>query len=324
MKQVTLLLFSLLLITSVFGQTDPIEFNNALVVEQSLVTAKNLEYVSYSVHAEDYNEVERKRKEVIKQIQGSITRVTALTPPENGVTLKGEALEVLNMYKTVFSMDFAEVTELKKDSESSYEAMERYFKAQDKVEKQLEKAGDRFEKAQERFAKKNDFKIVKSEGDDPLSEQIKKMNEVNEYTRKIFLTYFKADKAHAAFMEAMNNEEKSLDSKRRKMESTASEAITALSKMSGFDGDKAYLESARKLMKFYKNLAQNEFADVVRVTKLKQKDLTQADVDAYNEAIQKYNEQINPLITDFNSKYDALLKKYVPNVGVPKNKVQRL
>ena len=41
-------------------------------------------------------------------------------------------------------------------------------------------------------------------------------------------------------------------------------------------------------MTFYKDIAKNEFADVVKVTKLKQSELTQKDVDAYNQGIQKY------------------------------------
>ncbi|MGB0985172.1 MAG: LIC11966 family surface protein [Saprospiraceae bacterium] len=303
---------------------DAIEFNNAIVVEQAMVTAKNLEYVSYSVHSKDFNEIDRKRKEITTQIDASIKAVTALTAPERGADLKKEALEVLGMYKRIFDMDFVEVAKLKQDSESSYDAMERYFEAQQKAEKQLDKAGDRFNRAQERFAKRNDFKIEKSDGTDPLSKQIKKMNRANEYTRKIFLTYFKADKAHGAFMEAMSKQEKGLEGKRSKMEKAAKEALGVLKEMDGFEGDKDYLNATVKLMTFYKNIAANEFVDVVKVATAKQEDLTQKDVDNYNNGIQKYNNGVNALIMDFNQKYSELLKKHVPNVGVPKNKVQRL
>lgn len=303
---------------------DAIEFNNAIVVEQALVTAKNLEYASYSVHSKDFKEIEKKRGAVIEQIDNSIKAVTALTAPEKGADLKEEALEVLGMYKSIFGMDFVEVAKLKQDSESSYDAMETYFKAQDKAEKQLDKAGDRFTRAQEKFAKRNDFKMQKSDGTDPLSEQIKKMNRANEYTRKIFLTYFKADKQHAAFMEAMSKQEKGLEGKRSKMEKAAKAALNTLKEMGGFEGDKAYLDATIKLMTFYKNIAANEFVDVVKVATAKQEDLTQKDVDNYNKGIEKYNSKVNSLVMGFNEAYSNLLKKHTPNVGVPKNKVQRL
>lgn len=303
---------------------DAIEFNNSIVVQQALVTAKNLEYVSYSVHSKDFNEIEKKRKEITEQIDNSIKAVTALVAPEKGEDLKEEALEVFGMYKAIFDMDFVEVAKLKQDSESSYDAMENYFKAQEKAEKQLDKAGDRFTRAQERFAKRNDFKIEKSDGTDPLSEQIKTMNRANEYTRKIFLIYFKADKEHAAFMEAISKEEKSLEGKRSKMEKAAEEGLSILKEMDGFEGDKAYLNATIKLMTFYKDIAANEFVDVVKVVTGKQEDLTQKDVDNYNKAIEKYNNGVNSLVMGFNEAYSALLKKHVPNVGVPKSKVQRL
>lgn len=323
MKKFTFFILTLFLSSAIYAQTDPAEFNNKVVEQQSMVTAKNLEYISYSVHSKDFNAIEMKRKGVIEQIETSIKTLNALAPPEKGANLKEEALAVLGMYKKIFNLDFVEVNELKKDSESSYVAMEKYFKAQDKAEKQLERAASRFKKAQERFAKRNGFELQEAEEDDPVNEQIKKMNQVNEYSREIYLIYFKADKAHSIFMDALSNEDRSMGGKLRRMESAADEAIENLKAIGAFEGDTDYRDKAVELVKFYKEMASGGFADVVRVSKMKQEKMTQKDVDAYNNAIQKYNENINPLIMKFNEANNELLKKHVPNLGVPKGKVSR-
>ncbi len=324
MKNIAFLLLMLIFSSAaVFAQTDPVDFNNTIIAQQAMVSAKNLEYISYSVHSKDFNEIELKRKGVVQQIESAIKVVNALEPAEHGDNLKEEALAVLGMYEKLFNMDFVEVNELKKDSESSFIAMEKYFKAQDKAEKQLSKAAKRLNQAQERFAKKSGFEIQESDENDAASLQIQKMNQVNEYTRNIYLIYFKAEKAHAIFMEAVSSEDRSMGGKLKRLESAADEALEKLKDLDGFDGDTGYKDSAIKLMKFFKEMSEGGFADIVRVSKMQQEKLTQKDVDDYNNAIQKYNENINPLLMQFNEASNALLKKHVPNLGVPKNKVSR-
>lgn len=309
--------------TTLLAQDSPVDFLNAIGEEQIKVTAKNLEYLSYSVHSEDFVAIENKRREVLNQIKSSKNVVKNMTAPAKGDELKEDALEVLEIYDRIFNLDIVEVNKLKQSSKESYKAMEDYFKAQDKAEKELDRASDRFRRAQERFCKRNDINLVESDEEDPLSDQIKKMNQVNEYTRQIFLIYFKADKAHAIFMEALSNEDRGLESKRRKMEAAADEAIQKLKQIDGFDGDTDYRDRVMDVLVFYKEMAANEFATVVRVSKTKQEKLTQKDVDDFNDAIQQYNDNINIKVGKSSDARRALLQKHTPNVGVKDGKVRR-
>ncbi len=324
MKNYTLLLLGLFLTISSFAQVDPFEFNAAIIAERMKVDATNLEYVSFSVHSEDYMAVAQKRNNVIQQVQSAIQTVKSLPVPKSGDRLKSEALAVLEMYNNIFNLDFKEIEELKKDSKSSYNAMEQYFKAQDKAEKKLDRASDRFEKAQLSFAKKNKWEFEDSGEENPLNLQIKKMNQANEYSRNIFLIYFKADKAHAIFMEAVSAKDKGMEGKRRKMESAAEVALAKLKAVKGFEGDTKYRDSAIKLMSFYLDLASKGFKDVVRVNKAKQEDLTQKDVDAFNEAIDKYNKNIGNYTMKFNAANSELLQKHTPKFGVESKKDKKV
>jgi len=133
MKNTLLFISLFIFLNDGFAQMDPTPFNNILVEEQNQVSTKNLEYVSYSVHSDDYEAIEKKRFEVIFQVAKAHKVISAIQAPKEGQQMKDEVLEILDTYKEIFTYDFAEVVELKKSRESSYEAMEDYFKAQDKA-----------------------------------------------------------------------------------------------------------------------------------------------------------------------------------------------
>lgn len=333
-----LLIFAFLVCSSSFGQAQnaALEFNNLLVNEQNLVSAKNLEYVSYSVHSEDFATIEAKRLDVVKQIDASYKTIFEKNAPEEAVKMKEEVLEVLKMYKNVFTLDFVEVNELKQNKQSSYQAMENYFKAQDAAEKKLSKASERFSKAQERFANKMGVQLQAQEEDIKQAENFAVINEVYGYTRKIFLIQFKVSKADAEFMDGLteNKSASYLDNKRAKLEDIANEAVKALKSEKGFKGDANYKNSALDLVKFYEEMAKKNYDDMVQLVKMQAKNpdkLSRDEVAQYNELVNNYNETIaiynkkmQELTMNFNEENNKLLQKYVPNIGVPKGKIQRM
>jgi hypothetical protein len=332
------LFFALFLCSSTFinAQNDALEFNNLLVNEQNLVSAKNLEYVSYSVHSEDFATVEQKRLDVVKQIDKSSKTISKKDAPAEAAKMKEEVLEVLKMYKKVFTLDFVEVNELKQSKQNSYQAMENYFKAQDAAEKKLSKASQRFSKAQERFAKKMDVELKVQEEDAKEVEKFAVINEVYGYTRQIFLIQFKVSKADAEFMDGLSENKSAsyLDSKKSKLEDITGEAVKALKSTKSFKGDSKYKNSALDLVKFYEEMAKKNYGDMVKLATLKAKNpkkLSRDEVNDYNDLVNKYNETINTYnqkIQELNSKFNEenskLLQKYVPKIGVPTGKVQRM
>ena len=332
------LVFAFFLCASTFTQAQnaTLEFNNLLVNEQILVSAKNLEYVSYSVHSEDFATIEQKRVDVIKQIDKSSKAISEKDAPEEVAKMKEEVLEVLEMYRNVFTLDFVAVNELNQNKQSSYQSMESYFKAQDAAEKKLSKASERFSKAQERFAKKMGLELEAQEEDVKKAEEFAVINEVYGYTREVFLIQFKVSKADAEFMNALSEQKNAsyLDNKRAKLEDVASEAIKTLKSTKSFKGNTKYRDSALDLVKFYDEMAKDNYNDMVQLAKIQAKKsdkLSRDEVDRYNDLVNNYNKTIaiynqkmQALTLRFNEENNKLLQKYVPNIGVPKGKVQRM
>lgn len=326
MKQLLTLIAFFLISTASFAQEfeHPVEYNNFVVEEMNQIVGKNLEYISQSVHSDNFQQTEIKRKNLVKQIQSAYNNISQTNPYENGEKLQTECVEVLNMYKQVFEIEFQEVNVLKQTSKESYEAMEAYFLAQDQAEKNLSKATDKFYKAQKAFIKSHDIEMKEGESDNEMDAQFKKLSKVNEYTRILYLINFQLSKYNSIFFEAVgNNESAGLDAKRKRIESAADRSIEKMKKMEGFEGDRDLLDKTMKLAKFYKEMSANGFADIVKVVKSKQEDLTQDDVDRYNEAIEKYNTKIQRLTNDFNQAQNDLMKKHTPKVNVTNKKVKR-
>lgn len=326
MKQLLVLIAFFLINVTSYAQefNHPVEYNNFIVEEMNQIVGKNLEYISQSVHSDNFEQIEIKRKNLVKQVQTAYNNISQTNPYENGEKLQAECVEVLKMYKQVYEIEFGEVNVLKQSSKESYEAMEAYFAAQDKAEKNLANATDKFYKAQKAFIKSHDIPMENSDTDNEMEEQFKKLSEVNEYTRILYLMNFQLSKYNSIFFEAVgNNESAGLDAKRKKIESAADRSIDKMGKMQGFKGDRDLLDKTMKLAKFYKDMSANGFVDVVKVVKSKQEDLTQDDVNRYNAAIEKYNTKIQRLTDDFNQAQNDLMKKHTPKYNVTNKKVKR-
>jgi hypothetical protein len=302
----------------------PVEYNNFIVEEMNVVVGKNLEYISQSVHSDNFEQIELKRKNVLKQIESSYNKISTVKPYEKGQSLQSECVEVLNLYKSVFGTEMEEVNILKEGSQASFEAMESYFMAQDKAEKKLAKTTNRFYKAQKSYLKSHDIKMEVSE-DLTQNNVLQEISDVNQYVRDLYLIYFQMSKYSSIFLEAVGSNDKGgIDGKRKRLAAAANRAIGALDKISGFKGDKTFLNSTKENVRFYKDLAENGFVDIVKVIKTKQEDLTQDDVNAYNEAIEKLNTKAPPLNNAFNQAQMELLKKHIPKHNVMNNKVKRI
>ena len=326
MKQLLILITLSLVGTVAYAQefNHPVDYNNFIVNEMNQIVNKNLEYISQSVHSNNFAQTEIKRKNLVKQIQTAYNNISQTAPYQNGEALQAECVEVLTMYKQVFEIEFQEVNILRQSSEESYEAMEAYFSAQDEAEKNLSKATDKFYKAQKAFIKSHNIPMENAKTDNEMETQFKKLSEVNEYTRALYLMNFQLSKYNSIFFEAVGNKESAgLDAKRKRIEAAADRSIDKMSKMNGFKGDRDLLDKMMRLAKFYKEMSANGFVDVVKVVKSKQEDLTQDDVNRYNQAIEKYNREIQQLNNDFNQAQNDLMKKHTPKYNVTDKKVRR-
>jgi len=180
------------------------------------------------------------------------------------------------------------------------------------------------------------FEIQATAADDEKEAVIDIINAVYDYDRLVFLPYFKASKANAIFMDAINEDKSatSLESKRKKVEATAAEAIKILRATKSFKGDKGYKDSALDLVKYIEELAKKNYVDMVALTKLQSKSRKQLNnddikkhndlVEKYNATIEEYNVKMNQLIDRFNEESDKLQQKHIPKMGVTGKSTKRL
>lgn len=326
MKRHLVLVILLFLNLTIFAQefTHPAAYNNFIVEEMNEIVTKNLEYISQSVHSQNYEQIELKRQNLVKQIKIAYQAISQQPPYEKGELLQSECIAVLKIYQQVFEVELQEANLLKQTSEESFEAMEAYFKSRDIAEKNLEKATDRFYKAQKAFIKIHNIPVENVSENTEIEAQFKNMAEVNAYIRALYLMNFQLSKYNAIFFEAVGNKDVAgLDAKRKRIESAANTSLSELSKMSDFKGDRDLLEKTIDIVEFYQEMSSKGFVDIVKVLEAKPEAITQADVNKYNEAIQQFNSRIQGLTNDVNQAQNDLLKKHIPKYNIMNKDIKR-
>lgn len=271
---------------------------------------KNFEYISLTIHSEDYDQLEKKRKEVVDGIAAAKTHVREMPPLEGDSKLRDEAVDVLNEYKTAFELDFKSILTLKRKSKDSYEAMEAYFTAQDKAEEKVNKATRQLRKAQQVYAEKHNMRVVDSKSDDVLEMKMNKIIEVNDYWRSIFLNYFKVSKQYDKLWDALSEQKATpLNHQRNLTIKVIDQILPELNRKPDFHGDSEFRSQTINIIEYYRQVAEVDFGKIVDV--LNQKSMEQKDVEEVNSIINKCNADHERLAYNWNIASQDLFRKNV-------------
>ena len=271
---------------------------------------KNFEYISLTIHSEDYDQLEKKRKEVVDGIAAAKTHVREMPPLEGDSKLRDEAVDVLNEYKTAFELDFKSILTLKRKSKDSYEAMEAYFTAQDKAEEKVNKATRQLRKAQQIYAEKHNMRVVDSKSDDVLEMKMNKIIEVNDYWRSIFLNYFKVSKQYDKLWDALSEQKATpLNHQRNLTLKVIDQVLPELNRKPDFHGDSEFRSQTINIIEYYRQVAEVDFGKIVDV--LNQKSMEQKDVEEVNSIINKCNADHERLAYNWNIASQDLFRKNV-------------
>ena len=306
-----ILLFSstvVLLAQEQFSTDNPVAYNNYIISEQSKLMDKVVEYIVQTVHNDNYREVESKRLEVIGQIERSTNKIEALKPFQGDSRMKDEALAVCNLYHDAYVNDYSKINMLKKNREQSFDAMQRYFDAQDKAEAKLRQAAERFTNAQREFAKKHEMEIVEADSDDTMHN----ISQVNQYSRMVFLEFFKISKLNAKCLDALNEQNvDKIEKCRDDMAKASNASYDALMKIQAFEGDDEFRAKTLAYVKYHHLFASRELKELSDI--LANANRTDEEIDRYNEIIKDYNNDLQTLIENFNNANLRLLRKHIPN-----------
>ena len=286
------------------------DYNNFIMKEMATAVQKNFEYLSFIVHSEEYERMDEKRKEVVRQVIEARSKVAQMPALDGDTRLRDEAVEVLEEYKNAFDLDYKDIIGLKKKSKDSFEAMKTYFKAEDNAEEKVNKATQRLRKAQRLYASKNNMTVVDGKADDELERKMGKAKATNSYWRSIFIEYFKVSEAYDAMWESLaQRNPATIDGERKKAVKVIDSVIPFIKSRPAFNGDTEFRDQTISVLDYYRKVADQQFGKITAL--LNKKILGQPDIDAINEIINQCNSDHEQLAYNWNIASQELFRKNV-------------
>ena len=274
---------------------------------------------------------ERKRESLIEEYKTQIAVVKSISPYNGDATLKDATLKYLNLSYTVLREDYDKIVDMEAVAEESYDAMEAYILANKRANEKLTAAGDELEEAEKDFAEKNNITLIEGE-QDKKSEKISKAADMLDYYNEVYLIFFKVFKQEAYVLAAQQaNDITSFEQNVNALKMEAEMALKKLDTLRKYNGSSALIISAKRVMNFYKDEAENEFPKVSDfyikkdnfekskeiMESKKKRDLTQEDVDNYNNAVEEYNQaagSMNETNEEMNKSRSEMLDKWNESV----------
>ncbi|MFN6943567.1 MAG: hypothetical protein ACK4ND_01365 [Cytophagaceae bacterium] len=317
MKAIIFTIFSLFLfISSGIAQrtfNDPVAYNNFIVNEQKQIIEKSLDYIIYSAHNDNEAVARQKRQNVIQQIAVSNQRVKTLKPFRGDKGMRKECLKVFKMYKAVFNNDYKKMGKLKKESTSSFKAMEKYLRALENAEGKLQQAGNRFISAQKAFAKRQGFRILQEEN---VQNPMEIISQINKYNRNVYREYFRIAILNKNYIEELqgairSGKTKQLEKHRKELHEATSLSLSNMEKIPPFNGDSSFRDKAIKKGKYFQALSLNEYSEFVQI--LSKTTITQQQVDRFNNLVKQVNQETSVLAQEFNDSNREMLRKHIPS-----------
>jgi len=295
------------------------------------------EYLKAVTKNKGARKIENKRLNLINVVKNAKTETSKASAYKGDASYKNEITAYLDLLYSVLKEDYDKILNMEDIAEQSYDMMEAYLLAKEKAGDKLKEASEKLNQAQKDFASKNNVNLIEG-GNDETSKNIEKASKMLEYYNKVYLIFFKSYKEEAYIMVAQQNGDvNALEQHSGTLASFSEEGLTKLKALGGYQGDIKLVESAKRMMAFYKKEAEKDFPTLVdfyvkkanfeKVKKIfdsKGKNKTQEDVDQYNNALKEYNDavakynQVNQLgnternknIEDWNKKVEAFFEAH--------------
>ena len=144
------------------SQKNAIEYNDAIIKEQSKIMQKVLEFLS--VMEKDLIKADQVLKETAVQTKASIKTVSAMEPFDGSSELRDSALELFKFYLHVVENEYPEMIAILKKGESiTQKDVDRMNELQQKITKQEQVLDSKMSTAQANFSKKHNISIQENE-----------------------------------------------------------------------------------------------------------------------------------------------------------------
>jgi hypothetical protein len=279
---------------------NPSEYMDYISVQQKNITQKFLSYNSAVSHGKRAKKVEKLREKLLDEVQESKMNISSMPKFKGDAAYKDTAANFLKFYYNILNDDYAKIVNMEEIAEQSYDEMEAYLMLQEAVDKKLEEANDRMKKAQKEFAAKNNINLIESK--DEIGEKMEKVGKVNEHYHQVYLAFFKPYLQEQNLNKAIaKGNVGGIEQDKNALLKYAQDALAKLETVKGFEGDNSLKLACKQVMQFYMKevneymkpvtdfLLVKERFESIKKDYEKKSDHAQADVDAYNKAVNDIN-----------------------------------
>lgn len=334
---------SLLMLTIVFSTSfqsvkaqapsDAGTYMNEVLQPFEELKSESWAYLKAATRGKSARKVESKRKKLIEELRDQKYQVNRVKAYQGDASLRDAVVDYLNLTYIVFREDYDQILDMEAIAEQSYDDMEAYILAKQKADDKLDSAFALVNTAQKSFAKTHGITLQDGEGD-RTDQKIKLAGEALDYYNELYLIFFRCYKQEAYVMEALGrNDVMSLEQSNSALTSFATEALEKLNGIDKFKGDAGLIIAARDILEFYRDEAERDFPAMVdfyirkdnfeKLSKMmeskKKKDLTEQDIEKYNQAVEQYN----TMIPEFNKLSESSYDKRVEALELWNEKVQQ-
>lgn len=298
-------LFFLSFAASAQDMNNPGDYITGVFKARGDMDAKYMQYLSAAAHGRRARKVEKLRQEVLESITQSRYKTTDLPYYKGDNSLRKASIDYIQMCYTVFDEDYKKIVNIEELAEQSVDEMQAYLLLQDKVNEKLEEASAMLDAATKAFAAKYNVNLV--EDASKLGAKMTVAGNLSKYVNTVYIFFFKCNWEDGQMVKAMNDKKvNEMEQARSALLNFANEGLKGLDTVKPFEGDASLVVACRNALKYYQQMATNDipklsdfYVKEEEFDKLKESfesksssSRTQADVDAYNKAVNDINTSV--------------------------------
>lgn len=303
-------LFSCCLLMAISGmvhaQDDPVVVLNQINAAVSGVSAKYLAYQSAMAHGSKARKCEKKRQELMDQIDKARYAIAETPYYKGDKSLHQSTTAYLKMTTDLFNENYSKLVNLEDIAEQSYDDMEAYILLKKQLAEKMDSMSEANHQKVVEYCAKNNIKLVEKD-ESVNSQKMKKVGQVMDYYNEIYLVFFKCSVQDDHLVSAMNEKNiTAMEQAKSAMDKYADEGLEKLKSVKSFDNDPTMTNACRNAIQFFKKEAAKSAALIDFMMKQESFDKVKknfernsnaqndkAEIDKYNAAVKDLNNALN-------------------------------
>jgi len=270
---------------------------------QQQITEDFLSYTCAIAHGRTAKKIEKRRKQLITDVEQARARLRSMRGFDGDTTLKTAAYTYYTVCYNLLNNDYAKIVDMEEIAEESYDNMETYLMTQEKADEKLHQSFASWDTTMRAFAAGNNIRILDEKS--KLSEKSEEAGKVNKYYHQVYLVFFKSYKQDVYLTKAVNKKDiNGIEQNKNTLLKNAAEGLQNLSKIHSFEDDPDLINVCRKALQFYEHeaktsipiisdyLVKSDNFDKLKTAMNSSSNHSKEDVDNYNKAVNDINNAV--------------------------------